>query len=146
MMIHNIQPGPQVMTSNPVAVLGPDRVDVDRQRDAGDPEPAADRHVDQAADRALPLLYPAIVLFCCIGAYSTNNNTFDVWMVPFGVLGYIFIKLGMRAGPAAAGLRAGPDDGGEPAPGADHLARRLDRVLHPGAVGHAAGDRSVDCC
>ena len=32
MTIHNIQPGPQVMTSNPRAVLGPDRLDVDRQR------------------------------------------------------------------------------------------------------------------
>ena len=26
-------------------------------------------------------LFPAIVLFCAIGVYSTNNNTFDVWMV-----------------------------------------------------------------
>jgi putative tricarboxylic transport membrane protein len=58
MTIHNIQPGPQVMTSNPDAVLGPDRLDVARQPDAGDPEPAADRHLDQAADRALPLPVP----------------------------------------------------------------------------------------
>ena len=34
MTIHNIQPGPQVITVQPAAVLGPDRVDVDRQRDA----------------------------------------------------------------------------------------------------------------
>ena len=26
-------------------------------------------------------LFPAIVLFCCIGVYSLNNNTFDVCMV-----------------------------------------------------------------
>src|SRR5215208_6214819 len=26
-------------------------------------------------------LFPAIVLFCAIGVYSTNNNTFDVWLV-----------------------------------------------------------------
>ena len=58
MTIHNIQPGPQVMTSNPRAVLGPDRLDVDRQRDADHPEPAADRHVDQAADGALPVPVP----------------------------------------------------------------------------------------
>ena len=32
MTIHSIQPGPQVMTSEPAAVLGPDRLDVDRQR------------------------------------------------------------------------------------------------------------------
>jgi putative tricarboxylic transport membrane protein len=42
----------------PAAVLGPDRLDVAGQPDAGDPEPAADRHVDQAAHRALPLAVP----------------------------------------------------------------------------------------
>ena len=42
----------------PRAVLGPDRVDVGRQRDADHPEPAADRHLDQAADGALPLPVP----------------------------------------------------------------------------------------
>ena len=54
MTIHNIQPGPQVMTSHPRAVLGPDRLDVDRQPDAGGAEPAADRPVGQAAESALP--------------------------------------------------------------------------------------------
>ena len=36
------------------AVLGPDRVDVGRQPDAGRAQPAADRDVDQAAQGALP--------------------------------------------------------------------------------------------
>jgi hypothetical protein len=45
--------GPAGDDQQPAAVLGPDRLDVDRQRDADHPEPAADRHVDQAADRAL---------------------------------------------------------------------------------------------
>ncbi len=26
-----------------------------------------------------PLLFPGIVLFTCIGVYSTNNNVFDIW-------------------------------------------------------------------
>ena len=55
MMIHNIQPGPQVMTSNPDAVLGSDRIDVGRQPDAGRAESAADRHLGQVLDGALPL-------------------------------------------------------------------------------------------
>ena len=25
------------------------------------------------------LLFPAIIAFCCIGAYSVNNNVFDVY-------------------------------------------------------------------
>ena len=36
------------------ALLGHDRLDVGRQPDAGGPQPAVDRHVDQAADGALP--------------------------------------------------------------------------------------------
>ena len=32
--------------------------------------------------------------------YSTNNNTFDIWMVAiFGVVGYLFIKLGSEPAP-----------------------------------------------
>ena len=50
--------GPAGDDQQPAAVLGPDRLDVAGQPDAGDPEPAADRHVDQAADRALPLAVP----------------------------------------------------------------------------------------
>ena len=52
MTIKGIQPGPQVMTSNPELFWGLIASDVDRQPDAGHPEPAADRHLDQAADRA----------------------------------------------------------------------------------------------
>ncbi|MNV11941.1 Tripartite tricarboxylate transporter TctA family protein [compost metagenome] len=54
-------------------------------------------------------LFPAIVLFCAIGVYSTNNNTFDVWMVGFfGVVGYAFIKLGCEPAPLLLGLILGP--------------------------------------
>jgi putative tricarboxylic transport membrane protein len=35
-----------------------------------------------------------IVIFASVGAYSVNNNIFDVWMMlGFGVLGYIMKKL-----------------------------------------------------
>jgi len=38
-------------------------------------------------------LFPLIVLFCLIGVYSLNNNTFDIYvMLVFGVLGYILRK------------------------------------------------------
>ena len=38
-------------------------------------------------------LYPLILLFCLIGAYSLNNDVFDVMvMVVFGVVGYLFRK------------------------------------------------------
>jgi TctA family transporter len=54
-------------------------------------------------------LFPAIVLFCSIGVYSTNNNTFDIWMVAiFGVIGYLFIKLGTEPAPLLLGFILGP--------------------------------------
>ena len=54
-------------------------------------------------------LFPAIVLFCAIGVYSTNNNTFDVWLVGiFGFVGYMFIKLGCEPAPLLLGFILGP--------------------------------------
>jgi TctA family transporter len=54
-------------------------------------------------------LYPSIVLFCAIGVYSTNNNTFDIWLVGlFGVIGYLFIKLGTEPAPLLLGFILGP--------------------------------------
>jgi TctA family transporter len=55
-------------------------------------------------------LFPAIVLFCAIGVYSTNNNTWDIWMVAlFGVVGYMaFIKLGCEPAPLLLGFILGP--------------------------------------
>ena len=88
MMIQGIAPGPQVMTEQPGAVLGPDRLDVDRQPDAGDPQPAADRHLGQAAARCpTGCSIPAILLFCCIGVYSPATTApFDVLLTAlFGV-------------------------------------------------------------
>ena len=43
MMIQGIAPGPQVMTEQPELFWGLIAIDVDRQPDAGGPQPAADR-------------------------------------------------------------------------------------------------------
>jgi TctA family transporter len=41
--------------------------------------------------------------------YSTNNNTFDIWLVGlFGVIGYLFIKLGTEPAPLLLGFILGP--------------------------------------
>jgi TctA family transporter len=41
--------------------------------------------------------------------YSTNNSTFDIWMVAiFGVIGYLFIKLGAEPAPLLLGFILGP--------------------------------------
>src|SRR3989344_3234623 len=54
-------------------------------------------------------LFPSIVLFCAVGVYSTNNNTWDIWMVgAFGLVGYIFHKLGTEPAPLLLGFILGP--------------------------------------
>jgi TctA family transporter len=46
------------------------------------------------------ILFPLILLFCLIGAYSLNNNTFDIFvMILFGVAGYLFKKFNYEAAP-----------------------------------------------
>ena len=109
MTIHNIQPGPQVMTSNPTLFWGL----------------IASMWIGNAMLLVLNLpligvwvklltipyrwLFPAIVLFCAIGVYTTNNNVFDIWLVGlFGVIGYVFVKLGTEPAPLMLGLILGP--------------------------------------
>lgn len=109
MTIHNIQPGPQVMTSNPQLFWGL----------------IASMWIGNLMLVVLNLpligiwiklltvpyrwLFPSIVLFCAIGVYSTNNNTFDIWMVGlFGIFGYLFIKLGAEPAPLLLGFVLGP--------------------------------------
>jgi putative tricarboxylic transport membrane protein len=54
-------------------------------------------------------LYPAIIVFCCIGVFSLNNNTFDVFLMAlFGVLGYVFRKLGAEPAPMLLAFILGP--------------------------------------
>jgi putative tricarboxylic transport membrane protein len=109
MTIHNIQPGPQVMTSNPELFWGL----------------IASMWIGNAMLIILNLpligiwikfltipyrwLFPSIVLFCAVGVYSTNNNTWDIWMVAlFGVIGYIFLKLNCEPAPLLLGFILGP--------------------------------------
>lgn len=54
-------------------------------------------------------MYPAILIFCCIGVYSLNNNVFDVLTtIVFGFLGYVFIRLGCQPAPLLIGFVLGP--------------------------------------
>ena len=55
------------------------------------------------------MLFPIIVALCCVGVYTVSNSTFDVMlMVGFGLLGYVFMKLGCEPTPLLLGLVLGP--------------------------------------
>ena len=54
-------------------------------------------------------LYPLILMFCLIGAYSLNNNVFDVGvMIIFGVVGYLFRKFDYEGAPLVLAFVLGP--------------------------------------
>jgi TctA family transporter len=54
-------------------------------------------------------LFPAILLFCAIGAYSLSNSGFDVLVtVLFGGVGYLFMKIGCEPAPLLLGFVLGP--------------------------------------
>src|SRR5574343_237960 len=109
MTIHNIQPGPQVMTSNPELFWGL----------------IASMWIGNLMLVILnlpligiwiklltvpyKLLFPAILSFCCIGLYTLNNNNFDVYVAAgFGIVGYLFYKLGWEPAPLLLGFILGP--------------------------------------
>jgi len=109
MTIHNIQPGPQVMTSNPGLFWGL----------------IASMWVGNAMLVVLNLpligmwiklltvpyrvLYPAILLFCAIGVYTVNNTSFDVSQTAFfGFVGVLLMKLECEPAPLLLGFVLGP--------------------------------------
>jgi len=109
MTIHNIQPGPQVISSNPQLFWGL----------------IASMWVGNAMLVVLNLpmigiwirlltvpyrlLYPAILLFCSIGVYTVNNTSFDVMQTAiFGFVGVLFVKLEMEPAPLLLGFVLGP--------------------------------------
>jgi putative tricarboxylic transport membrane protein len=54
-------------------------------------------------------LFPAIVLFACIGCFSINQNVFDIYAIGFfGILGYVLIRNGCEPAPLLLGFVLGP--------------------------------------
>lgn len=56
-------------------------------------------------------LYPVVILMCVVGAYAIRNgNMFDVWsLLIFGIVGFIFKKVGIPAAPFLIGFILGKD-------------------------------------
>ena len=109
MMIQGVQPGPQVMTSQPELFWG-----VIASMWTGNLMlivlnlPLIGLWVSLLR---VPyrLMFPAIVLFCCIGTYSVGNSAFDVGvMLLFALLGVFFIKVGAEPAPFILGFILGP--------------------------------------
>jgi putative tricarboxylic transport membrane protein len=54
------------------------------------------------------IIAPVILVVCAIGAFTVNNSMFDVWlMLGFGVIGYLFQKLGYPLPPLVLAIVLG---------------------------------------
>jgi TctA family transporter len=54
-------------------------------------------------------LYPSILMFACLGNYSLNNSSTEIYVVAgLSLLGYVFIKLGCEPAPLILGFVLGP--------------------------------------
>jgi len=109
MMIHGIQPGPRVISSNPSLFWG-----VIASMWVGNLMllvlnlPLIGIWV-RVLSVPYRLLYPAILLFCSVGIYAVNNNTFDVGLTALlGFLGYVFLRLECEPAPLILGFVLGP--------------------------------------
>ena len=108
MTIHGIIPGPQVMTKNPELFWG-----MIASMWIGNlmlliinlPLVGLWVKLLQVPYR---LMFPSILIFCCIGIYSVNNQPVDVaFTAMFGLFGYLLIKLGFEPAPMLLGFVLG---------------------------------------
>lgn len=109
MMIHGIQPGPQVMLKQPDLFWG-----LIASMWIGNLMlvvinlPLIGIWV-RLLSVPYRLLFPAILLFCCIGVYTLNNSVFEVGLTAlFGLLGYFFLRAGCEPAPLLLGFILGP--------------------------------------
>jgi putative tricarboxylic transport membrane protein len=108
MTIHGIIPGPQVMTKNPTLFWG-----MIASMWVGNLMlliinlPLVGLWV-RLLKVPYRLMFPAILMFCCIGIYSINSLPTDVMFIAFfGLVGYGLIKLGFEPAPLLLGFVLG---------------------------------------
>jgi putative tricarboxylic transport membrane protein len=108
MTIHGVIPGPQVMTKNPELFWG-----MIASMWIGNLMlliinlPLIGLWV-KLLKVPYRLMFPAILLFCCIGIYSINNSPMDVAFTAFfGIVGYLLVKLGFEPAPLLLGFVLG---------------------------------------
>jgi putative tricarboxylic transport membrane protein len=108
MTIHGIIPGPQVMTKNPTLFWG-----MIASMWVGNLMlliinlPLVGMWV-RLLKVPYRLMFPAILMFCCIGIYSINSLPTDVMFIGlFGFVGYALIKFGFEPAPMLLGFVLG---------------------------------------
>ncbi|MDI6600426.1 MAG: tripartite tricarboxylate transporter permease [Thermoanaerobacteraceae bacterium] len=109
LIIHGIQPGPMLMTSQPVLgysvyvsffISGILMVII---------QGYGARFFLRINDIPKNILVPLILLLCAVGSFAVNNRVFDIWVLLwFGILGYLLKKTGFPLAPLILGNILGP--------------------------------------
>ncbi|MDQ6684038.1 MAG: tripartite tricarboxylate transporter permease [Pseudomonadota bacterium] len=109
LLIHGIQPGPQVMTSRPELFWGLiASIWIGQLLLLALSLPLL-RSQTRLRTRPYRFLYPAITLICCVGVYSIGGASVDVYLTAlFALFGYAFHKLGCDPAPLLLGFVLGP--------------------------------------
>src|SRR5690625_980964 len=109
LMIHNIQPGPQLMVEHPTVFWG-----LIASFWIGNlllvilNLPLVRLWV-RLLTIPYRLIFPAVLFFICIGVFSENNNLFDIWVVLLvGLFGYLVARLGFEPAPLLLAFVLGP--------------------------------------
>lgn len=109
MMIHGIQPGPQMLSEQPAMFWG-----LVMSFWIGNivlvilNVPMIGLWI-RVLTIPYHILYPSIVMFVCIGVYGVNNNVFDIYLVLlFGIAGYVLRALHFEPAPLLLGYVLGP--------------------------------------
>jgi putative tricarboxylic transport membrane protein len=109
LMIHGISPGPRVMTERPELFWG-----VIASMWLGNlilvvlNLPLVGMWV-KLLRIPYRLLFPAIIAFCCIGAFAVNSKSFDLYVMAFfAIFGYLCLKLECEPAPLILGFVLGP--------------------------------------
>jgi TctA family transporter len=109
LMIHGIQPGPQVIKNNPEIFWGLIASMLIGNIFLVIINLPLIRIWTMLLRVPYHLFYPMILVFCCIGVYTVNSSVIDVFLlVIFGFVGYMFIKWRCEPAPLLLAFVLGP--------------------------------------
>ena len=109
LIIHNLEPGPLLFTTNPEIAYGVISAYLIGNIIMFGIMIFAVVHVAKVLYVPRAYLLAAILLFCVIGIFAVGNSFFDVWvMMVFGVIGFIMERTKMPLGPFVIGFVLSP--------------------------------------
>lgn len=109
MMIWGIAPGPSLFSGRPDLVASIAGIMIIATLLALALSLVRMRGMVRLLDIPRPYLWSGILIFCLVGTYAATNNLFTVMtMLVFGVIGLVFKRMSIPAGPVVLGLLLGP--------------------------------------